>query len=225
MHRLEVGMAMAPMAGQVTMADRHVVLTRTDGMLVAVIDGVGHGKFAEFAAVEAMRIIRDAPAGSLESIVEHCHDRLRTTRGVVMSVARLDANLGVLSWIGVGNVAGVVFRKRTGQSHEYAVGAGYEWRLGSARETPEARHERDHDEYLMLRSGVVGDRLPTLHSDRLQLRHGDTLVFATDGVSSEFDQEHDFHDTPQNLAERILKRYAKGSDDALVLVIRFQGGA
>ena len=66
MRHLEVGMAMAPMAGQLNMADKHVVLTREDCMLVAVIDGVGHGKFAEFAAVEATRTVRDAPASSLE---------------------------------------------------------------------------------------------------------------------------------------------------------------
>lgn len=220
MPHMEVGVAMEPMAGQSTMADRHVVLTRADDMLVAVIDGVGHGKLAEFAAVEATRVIRDAPAGSLESLVASCHDHLRTTRGVVMSIANLDGKSGLLSWLGVGNVAGVVFRNRNGTSHLHA-GAWLERRVAGGHETP----EKPHDEYLMLRSGVVGDRLPTLHSSRIHLRNGDTLVLATDGVASEFDQENDFHDTSQNLAGRILKRYAKGTDDALVLVVRYQGSA
>src|SRR5262245_63421589 len=214
MHHLEVGMAMAPMAGQFTMADKHVVLTREDCMLAAVIDGVGHGKFAEFAPVEATRTLRDAPASSLESLMALCHDRLRTTRGVVMSLACLDPNRGLLTWLGVGNVAGVLFRHRNGSN-----GNGTSHHFGAGRET----RKGEHDEYLVLRSGVVGDRLPTLHSNQLRLHHGDTLVFATDGVASEFDQEHDFHDTPQSLAERLLKKYAKGNDDALVLVIRYQG--
>lgn len=211
MPHLEVGMAMAPMAGQVTMADRHVVLSRGDSMLVAVIDGIGHGKLAEFAAVEAARTMTDAPTQSLESLVERCHDRLRATRGAVMSLASLDPKRGLLTWLGVGNVAGVVFRRRNGTSHQHGAGL----------ETAEA----PHDEYLVLRNGVVGDRLPTLFTRQLQLRHGDTLVFATDGVASEFDQENDFHDTPQNLAERLLNKYAKGTDDALVLVIRYQRAA
>jgi serine/threonine protein phosphatase PrpC len=217
----EIGVAMAPMTGQFTMADKHVVLTRAEDLLVAVIDGVGHGKFAEFAAVEATRTLRDAPPGSLESLVAHCHDRLKTTRGVVMSLASLDPSRGLLTWLGVGNVAGVVFRYRNGTSQHRFGGNGHESHVGAA---PNAK-KGHHDEYLILRSGVVGDRLPTLHSNQLQLRHGDTLVFATDGVASEFDQEHDLHDTAQNLAERILKRYAKGNDDALVLVIRYQGEA
>jgi serine/threonine protein phosphatase PrpC len=212
---------MAPMAGQATMADRHVVLTRADTMLVAVIDGIGHGKFAEYAALEATQSLRDAPPGSLESLVARCHDRLRTTRGVVMSLACLDPKRGLLTWLGVGNVAGVVFRHRNGSSHYHHPFVKHERHVGAAEQTQEA----PHDEYLLLRSGVVGDRLPTLHSSQLQLRFGDTLVFATDGVASEFDQETDFHDTSQNLADRILKRYGKGTDDALVLVIRYRGAA
>ena len=220
MPHLEIGMAMAPMAGQVTMADRHVVLTRADSMLVAVIDGIGHGELAEFAAVEATRTMTEAPPESLESLVARCHDRLRTTRGAVMSLASLDPERGLLTWLGVGNVAGVVFRYR-GTSHLRGAGLSREQRVGAGQETAEDQH----DEYLVLRNGVVGDRLPTLFPRQLQLRHGDTLVFATDGVASEFDQEDDFHDTPQHLAERLLKRYAKGTDDALVLVIRYQGAA
>ena len=220
MPHLEVGLAMAPMAGQVSMADRHVVLTRPEGMLVAVIDGVGHGKLAEFAAIEATRTISDEPLGSLETIVARCHDRLRATRGAVMSLANLDADRGMLTWLGVGNVAGVLFRHRNGTSHHHVAVAGHESHTGAGQET----QAHAHDEYLFLRGGVVGDRLPTLHSEQLYLRHGDTLVFATDGVACEFDQEHDSHEPPQELAERILKRYSKGNDDALVLVIRYRGG-
>jgi len=221
MRHLEVGMAMAPMAGQFNMADKHVVLTREDCMLAAVIDGVGHGKFAEFAAVEATRTLRDAPASSLESLMALCHDRLRTTRGVVMSLACLDPHRGLLTWLGVGNVAGVLFRHRNGNGASHHPSGGNGNRVGAVPKTPQG----PHDEYLVLRSGVVGDRLPTLHSNQLPLHRGDTLVLATDGVASDFDQEHDFHDSPQNLAERFLKKYAKGNDDALVLVISYQGGA
>jgi serine/threonine protein phosphatase PrpC len=207
------------MTGQVTMADRHVVLNKADSMLVAVIDGIGHGKLAEFAAVEAARTMTDAPPESLESLVARCHDRLRATRGAVMSLASLDPKRGLLTWLGVGNVAGVVFRHRNGTSHLRAS-LRHEQRAGAGQETADP-----HDEYLVLRNGVVGDRLPTLFPRQVQLLRGDTLVFATDGVASEFDQENDFHDTPQHLAERLLKRYAKGTDDALVLVIRYEGAA
>jgi hypothetical protein len=54
---------------------------------------------------------------------------------------------------------------------------------------------------------------------------GDTLVFATDGVRREFTQRLALGDGPQQLADRILGQYAKGTDDALVLVARYVGEA
>lgn len=196
---VEVGVAMAPMAGQAALADQYLVLTRAGDVLVAVLDGVGHGATAEHAAAEASRAIREAPAGSLESLVARCHERLRATRGVAMSVATVDLRRGLLTWLGVGNVAGVVFRNRS-----------------------RAQAADRRTESLLLRGGVVGSRLPQLRSEALQLADGDTVVFATDGIASDFDREHRLHDAPQVAAQRILKKYAKGTDDALVLVVRYK---
>ena len=50
------------------------------------------------------------PGVTTEELDARCHDRLRATRGVVMSLASLDQERGILTWLGVGNVAGVVFR-------------------------------------------------------------------------------------------------------------------
>jgi hypothetical protein len=53
---------------------------------------------------------------------------------------------------------------------------------------------------------------------------GDTLIFATDGVRSDFASEHLAHDDPpQQLADRILARWGTKTDDALVLVARYVG--
>jgi serine phosphatase RsbU (regulator of sigma subunit) len=196
---VEVGVAMAPMAGQAELADHHLVLTRDGEVLVAVLDGVGHGEPAQHAAAEASSAIREAPLDSLESLVARCHERLRTTRGVAMSLARLDLQRGRLTWLGVGNVAGVVFRNGFG-----------------------AHARGPQREFLVLRSGVVGNRLPHLRSEALQLADGDTVVFATDGIASDFDRGHGLDGTPQVAADRILEKYGKGTDDALVLVMRYR---
>jgi hypothetical protein len=50
---------------------------------------------------------------------------------------------------------------------------------------------------------------------------GDTLVFATDGISTDFRRELVWSLPPQNAAERILARHGKTTDDALVLVARY----
>jgi hypothetical protein len=53
MQRLQVGVAIAPMYGQVASADRHVVRSVDDEVLVAVLDGIGHGEEAVRAAMLA----------------------------------------------------------------------------------------------------------------------------------------------------------------------------
>jgi hypothetical protein len=52
---------------------------------------------------------------------------------------------------------------------------------------------------------------------------GDTLIFATDGIREGFTEGLALSDPPQQLADRILARYTKGTDDALVLVARHAG--
>jgi hypothetical protein len=52
---------------------------------------------------------------------------------------------------------------------------------------------------------------------------GDMLLFATDGVRTDFTVPFLPTGSPQHLADRLLESNAKGTDDALVLVARYVG--
>src|SRR5207245_11477751 len=78
---------------------------------------------------------------------------------------------------------------------------------------------------LGLRSGVVGSGLPLLHGTIVPVMRGHTLIFGTDGIRREFTQGLALGDGPQQLADKILGRHAKRTDDALVLVARYVGEA
>ena len=82
---------------------------------------------------------------------------------------------------------------------------------------------RPRQRTLLLRGGVVGSQIPPLYASLVPIRPGDTLVFATDGIRSDFARDLVLEDTPQQLAGRILATHAKGTDDALVLVARYLG--
>lgn len=192
---IEWGVASLTMSGQSQSGDRHLVQPYTNGLLVAVVDGLGHGEQAAAAADLAVTTLIKHAHESVIALLELCHDALRKTRGVVMSLASFNELDRALTWMGIGNVEGLVLR---------------------AEGSPHSRHE-----YLLLRGGVVGDQLPSLGASIIPLMQGDTLVFTTDGIRGGFAKDLFASDPPQVMADRILAKYSKGSDDALVFVARF----
>lgn len=181
--------------GQTASGDRHLVHEFASGALLAVVDGLGHGPEAASAAEIAIRTLRDNAQEPLEALVRRCHRALHRTRGVVMSVGSFDATARTMAWIGVGNVEVLV------------LGAGLEG---------ERRRER-----LLLRRGVVGiSMLPLLQTSTIPVQAGDTFIFATDGIAQNFDEGIDPAQPPQALADGILTRHGRDTDDALVLVAR-----
>jgi serine phosphatase RsbU (regulator of sigma subunit) len=192
---IEWGVASSTMHGQSQSGDQHLVQPYTNGLLVAVVDGLGHGKQAAAAADLAVATLSNHAHESVIALLKRCHGVLRETRGVVMSLASFNDQDRTLTWAGIGNVEGVLLRAE-GSLH--------------------SQHE-----YLLLRGGVVGDQIPSLNASIIPLMEGDTLVFTTDGIQSGFAKDLSASAPPQVMADRILAKYSKGSDDALVFVARF----
>ena len=117
-----------------------------------------------------------------------------------MSVALLGHPDRSMTWLGVGNVEGLLLHG------DGAAGSGF------ARAS------------LVTRGGIVGSELPRLHPVVLPIAPGDTLFFATDGIREGFAEGLPPEAAPQQLADQILARHGKGTDDALVLVARYLGG-
>jgi phosphoserine phosphatase RsbX len=176
--------------------DAHVVRQSPEGVLAAVIDGVGHGDEAADAARIAGDTLTSSPHDDAVSLVWRCHEALKDTRGVVMTLLCFSPS-GAMTWVGVGNIEGVIFRNDS---------------TGRTR----ANH-------VVLRGGVIGHRLPPLRVECEMLLPRDTVVLATDGIRPEFSDDLVPGDEPQAIADQILARYRKGTDDALVLVGRCLG--
>src|SRR5262245_1268577 len=195
---LSWGTASRALAGERVSGDRSYVRRLSDGStLLAVLDGAGHGAAAAEAA-EAGRAILDRHAGMpLSRLFRACHDGLRGTRGVAMSLAHLGPRADRLTWIGIGNVEAILWRREPG-----------------------ALPRR---EFMVTRGGLVGCQMPIPFEASQPLSAGDLLVLATDGVRGDFGPLLNGCDPPQRIAERILDRHASGNDDALVLVVRTGG--
>jgi len=86
--------------------DLHVVAPFEGGALLAVIDGLGHGSEAAFAAQRAAETMTAAVAAEPSDVVQRCHAALYGTRGAALLVLSLAYREARVSWAGIGNVEG-----------------------------------------------------------------------------------------------------------------------
>lgn len=190
---VEWAVAFKALAGEKQTGDKHIVTDVPGGILVAVVDGLGHGDEAAVAADVAINTIKEHAHKPLDRIISACHESLIYTRGVVMSVAYINAEFDTITWAGVGNVEGLLIH------HNVLL--------------------RD---WLASRGGVVGYQLPLVHISTLPIMAGDVLLFVTDGIRSNFSEGLVVKD-PETMAQEILAGSAKETDDALVLVVQYNG--
>ena len=190
---LEWHTAMRPFPGEEQCGDSHLVVETTTGWLLAVTDGLGHGAEAALASRTLVEVLRRHIEEPPDRLIRRGHDALKNTRGSAAAVVTIDRKRCLLSWAGVGNVEGVI------------------------RHADPALPK----EYITMRGGIVGARIPGLQTSFLQLLDGDVLVLATDGIDCRFVQAIGLPHPPDKLAEYILDRFGKHHDDALVLVARY----
>lgn len=246
---LDFAVSSVSIPGESESGDLFVVKEIPGGALIGVVDGLGHGSEAAEAARIAVQTMDENAGDSIISITRYCHDKLKNTRGVVMSLASINMADGTIAWLGVGNITGTLFRSDLNTSPLC--------------------------ESIFMRAGVVGYRLPPLYASVVTISKGDILIFSTDGIKEEYIQKitadaehaseqlrhsnenkfytgseniseqrtsegaHSFihlHSTepslfrkgkiylsPKELANYICKNFTKGSDDALITVVKFSG--
>jgi phosphoserine phosphatase RsbX len=188
-----------PLPGENTSGDRKIaVAIDDDAALFGVIDGLGHGPAAASAAMRAVDAVQRAAGERLEVLVQLCHRVLGGTRGVAMTLARVDYPANTLTWTGVGNVSAHLVSKDVTGVHIRS----------SAR----------------LAAGIVGYRIPEIRPAQVvSLRIGDLIVLASDGITEDHLDHIDFAASAAAIADHILSKHAKETDDAMVLAARHRG--
>lgn len=191
---LDWAAAARPLPGESVCGDMHIVAEDRGATLLGVVDGLGHGGEALAAARIACQVLGENAALELGSLLSRANEALRGTRGVAASLARVDPQAGRLSWVGVGNVAGLLLPSQQGRARE-ALGT---------------------------RGGVVGYKMPQLAARQVAVGAGDTIVLATDGIRAGYTAAPIVRYPPPEAALRLLEDFAKDGDDALVLVARLR---
>ena len=184
------GAAARAKRGFAVSGDTYLVCQEDHRLLVAVIDGLGGGEEAARAAHAASAIYARQPWQSLQELVRASHEDLRNTRGAVVGLLRVDLANPAASFVGVGNIGVHAYSRRPIKP--------------------------------ISKNGILGYRLPTLLELSYAYDPGDTFVLYSDGISSQFahDDTIERSQPPQQIAEQVLERYGKQSDDATVVVIK-----
>jgi serine/threonine protein phosphatase PrpC len=164
---------------------------------VFIVDGLGHGAGAEAAATAAVNAFLEEPADHPEAVLRRVHEAMLGTRGGVAAVCRIDTAGGRSVFAGIGNITGRLF-----------VG--------------------DRSQAFVSGHGSVGTQVafPRPRVDTAPWDVGTALVFASDGLRSNFDLDAGAglptcH--PALSAAVILRNLRKGNDDATVVIARNDG--
>lgn len=198
---IEWARAGRPLPGESTSGDRGLAI-EIDGeaALFGVMDGLGHGSAAASAALRAIDALEDSRGERIEVLIQICHRVLAGTRGAAMTLARVDFAASTLTWAGVGNVTANLLAKDAAGIHVRSS--------------------------VRLAAGIVGYRIPEIRPAQvISIRTGDLIVLATDGIDEEHLDHLDFAASATAIAEEILSKYAKESDDAMVLTARHRGAS
>lgn len=188
-----------PRPGEVVCGDHPIALEVGDGAaLFGVIDGLGHGEPAATAAQLAAQTVAQERNEPLDVLMQRCHHALAETRGVAMTLARVDFETSALNWIGIGNVAADLVAKHP---------TGVEVRSSA-----------------LLAGGIVGYRMPqTLSANQVPITPGDLLIISSDGIAEQHLDGIDFAAPATTIAEKLVGQYGRDIDDALVLAARHRG--
>lgn len=99
------GVMCAALAGERSCGDAWLMETLPDGFIIAVADGLGHGRDAAIAADAAINVVSRRKTLGLSDIFDYATRSLRATRGAALQVVKIDMRSQSIASAGVGNIA------------------------------------------------------------------------------------------------------------------------
>lgn len=189
------GALCSAIASEQECGDAWAIAPGPGGVTMMAVDGLGHGPGAARAAQAALRLLAAQPALAPRAQVEACHQALRKTAGAVLAVAHLDYACEQIRFAGIGNISACV-----GNIEGRQQMASY--------------------------NGVIGHSVRKVQEFSYPCPKGSLVILHSDGVSNRWDLAaypglaacH-----PALIAAVLLRDFRRSSDDAQVLVVRYNG--
>ncbi|HEX7861211.1 MAG TPA: SpoIIE family protein phosphatase [Verrucomicrobiae bacterium] len=195
--KLSLGAICLPLKGETRCGDNWSHLSTSTGERVLVVDGIGHGTLASDAAETAATTFERARAVPLSGTIRSIHEALKNTRGAAIAIAEIDIERGILRYVGVGNIAAQVLHAGTSRS-------------------------------LVSHNGTMGHEIRKVQEFQYPWPAGALLVMTSDGLTTRWDLKKypGLAQRPPSLLASVLWRdFARGRDDATVVVAREETAA
>ena len=189
---MQFGTVRRALEGQEVCGDAYFIKAFENKVLIAVIDGLGHGYDAAVAANTAVEYIKNNYKKGLTEIIKGCHEEMKETRGAAIGIVLIDLESSTLRYTGVGNIE-VRVKSRT-VIRPISINGILGYNLRQVRE----------EEFPYRQGDII-----ILHSD------GISTKFDLNLYPPEFLGQH-----PQAIAERIAAEFGRESDDLTIVVAR-----
>ncbi|HEY9772367.1 MAG TPA: hypothetical protein V6C81_01005 [Planktothrix sp.] len=167
------------------------------GIVCALIDGVGEDATAIEAAKRAAQPFEEYTHQSLTELFARSEKSLKAGTGVALTAAMFNVGFNTISWFGIGNVNGVLFRRSP---------------------AADPRYHR-----IELISGLIGTGQVRLREMCLPIKPGDLLIFATEGVADTFVEALPIDGKPRLVADQLMAKYCAPDTDCAMIVVRYLG--
>jgi len=188
---ITIGAASRPKPGENQNGDEFIINHLSHkNTLIAVIDGLGHGKNAAIASQVAKEQIQNNQDLPLNNLMDQIHCSLKGTRGATIGIACIDQEEEQVQFCGIGNVECYVITKM--KKHNLLSSAGI---VGHNIRTPRIYNKKfEYNDCLIL------------HSDGIK--------------SSWYYDFNNWEKHPQCIAEEIINLHSRLTDDATFIIAR-----
>lgn len=186
---MKFGIKKEPFLGNKHCGDRCFIKEFDGKTLVAVIDGLGHGRLAEVAAGKAIEYIEKYYHLNLSDIFHGCNEFLKKTVGAAMGIALIDPENCRITFAGVGNIsARIVVERNFNLVSDFGIVGG------GIRKVREESYPFKPGSILIMHSDGIPEKFD---------------------VSS---YPGKVRSDPQRLAEAISKEFSRSHDDSIIVV-------
>ncbi len=189
---LVTGTICVPMRGEEDCGDGWAIDQTELKSRILVSDGLGHGPQAAMATRAAVEIFRKNRTLPPTTMIKTLHDGLQSTRGAAVAVAEVDHLNRVVYYSGIGNIAGRIV---TGES---------------------VKNLSSH-------YGIIGQQFRKIQEFSYPFSDDSILIMNSDGLSTKLNFElcpDLVNHHPSIIAAVMFRDFARGNDDAVVMVAR-----